>query len=404
MNYTKDYWTELKRSEIDDEPVLTAGVNAAWTITLNELNLKILKTILQTLRRLQEKHFIDISRQTEEQVIVLITNKVQSEDSNGIKTITELEVFIDKELKKIEDYLQNLAIPFTAPNANWSRTGLEFLDDICGILSENILDFHGIRFFMLFDEFENLREFQQVIINEWIKTSKNFVIKLTSKFEGQYTMMTNEVGQPLQAGQDYFSYELDYDLCDDKRLDTYQNLLWRISKKLLSIENFAETDVAKLLKTSKERELPQETIDEEIKNIRLSSGLEFNPEKITDYRNKLEIAAIFRLLRQRQKTDGRKSKKKIYDGFETYTYLSSGVIRIFLNLVGMAVYKAEDEGIDVRGGASIPSESQTWAANVISKAWLEKIPINLEEYGGDNVSIHCRYGRDFSRKVVIQLQ
>jgi hypothetical protein len=384
---TKDYelyknlMDKLKKSEIEDEPVLTAGVNAAWTLTLNELNLKILKTIMQTLQRLQEKRSIDIDRKLEEDIIELVFRKLSGREDDSFKTISDLEKYIDSELRKIEEYLQNLAIPFTTPTANWCRTGLEFLDELCGLLSETIPDLNGIRFFMLFDEFENLRPFQQIIINEWIKTSHNFVIKLTAKFEGQYTMMTNQSTQPLQDGQDYFSYELDYDLSDEKRRAAYQNLLLRISQKLLEIEKYTETDIQKLLKPTKERELPQETIDDEIKNIRESGGLEFIPEKIGDYRNKLEIAAIFRLLRKKQKTLGRRSKKKIYDGFETYTYLSSGVIRIFLNLVGMAIYKAEDDHINVRGGTSIPSDHQTWAANVISKAWLEKIPINLEEYG-----------------------
>ncbi|RLF93072.1 hypothetical protein DRN45_06120, partial [Thermococci archaeon] len=47
----------------------------------------------------------------------------------------------------------------------------------------------------------------------------------------------------------------------------------------------------------------------------------------------------------------------------------------------MAFYKAEDEGVNIKKGEKIPIEYQTWAAYVVSKAWLEKIPVNLEEYG-----------------------
>jgi hypothetical protein len=372
---------KLRKNEILDEPILTAGINAAWTISLNELNLKILKTIIQTLERLQEKSFIEINRMTEETIVNQLTFKLIAQENVTIKTFNALEKYIDQELQKIETYSQNLAIPFTNPVVNWCRPGLDFLDDACEIIARNVPDLNDARFFMLFDEFENLRPFQQIIINEWIKTASNFTVKLTAKFEGMYTRETNEPGQPLQAGQDYFTFELDYDLCDEKKKARYQNLLLQISQKLLTIEDYAEKDISKLLEVSKERELPQETIDNEINNIRTAAGLNFLPEKISDYRNKLEIAAIFRLLRKREKIEGRKTKKKMYDGFETFSYLSSGIIRIFLNLVGMAIYKAEDDGIAVREGKSIPAQHQTWAANVVSKAWLEKIPINLEKYG-----------------------
>ena len=47
----------------------------------------------------------------------------------------------------------------------------------------------------------------------------------------------------------------------------------------------------------------------------------------------------------------------------------------------MAYYKADDENIDVKSGEKITINNQTWAANIVSKAWLEKIPQNLEENG-----------------------
>jgi len=375
----KNLMDKLKRKEVEDEPVLTAGLNAAWTISLNELNLKILKTTIQTLQRLQKKSFVEISRKTEEDVIGLIVTNLTEQNAN-VRTFDDLEKYVNKELHKIELYLQNLAIPFASPVADWCQTGLEFLDGIFEILANNISDFKDIHFFMLFDEFENLRPFQQIIINEWIKTASNFTVKLSAKFEGMYTNRTHQ-GQPLQAGQDYFTFTLDYDLFDDTKYELYQNLLIQISEKLLTIENYAIKDIRKLLEESKERELPQEIVDNEIKNIRIAAGLEFSEKELSEYRNKLETAAIFRLLRKRQKIEGRKGKKKMYDGFVTYTYLSSGIIRIFLNLVGMALYKAENDGINVKEGKSIPTQHQTWAAYVVSKAWLEKIPINLEEYG-----------------------
>jgi len=371
---------KLKKGQLNSEPVLTAGMNAAWTISLNEINLKILKTTIQNLIRLREKKMIEIDRQTEEAVCASTMEKLNPPPVVNIRNFDELTSFTNTELKKIERYLQNLVIPFATPEPTWCQTGIEFLDEVFEIITDLIKDLRNTQVYLLFDEFENLRPFQQTIINEWIKTTRNFTVKVASKFEGMYTNMTLQ-GQPLQDGQDYFTLTLDYDLFDPQRKQQYQDLLLKICRNLLDIENYGEKDIQKILGEHKELELSREVIDEEIKRIRKSAGLEFSPDKIIEYRNKLELAAIFRLLRKKEKVEGRKSRKKIYSGFETYTYLSSGIVRIFLNLVGMAFYKAEGEGTNVKKGQKIPIEHQTWAAYVISKAWLEKIPVNLEEYG-----------------------
>lgn len=375
----KSLMAKLENNQSNNEPVLTAGINAAWVISLNEINLKILKTTLQNLKKLEMENSITISRTEEEEVTKQIMNKLNPSYTSAIRTFNDLINFIEVELKKIERYLQNLALPSATPEVNWCQTGIDFLDDVYETLLSHIDVLKNTHIYLLLDEFENLRPFQQTIINEWIKTARNFSVKVASKFEGMYTNMTQQ-GQPLQDGQDYFSWELDYNLFDNKNKEQYQCLLVKICSNLLTIEGYKEKDIRKILEEPK-LELPREVIDEEIKNIRETAGLQFSQEELSEYRNKLEIAAIFRLLRKKEKVEGRKSRKKIYAGFETYTYLSSGIIRIFLNLVGMAFYKAEDEGVDVKNGRKIPVDYQSWAAYVVSKAWLEKIPANLEKYG-----------------------
>ncbi|GJQ47588.1 MAG: hypothetical protein JETCAE04_33420 [Candidatus Jettenia caeni] len=115
---------------------------------------------------------------------------------------------------------------------------------------------------------------------------------------------------------------------------------------------------------------------------------------MSEYSNKLEVAAIFRLLREKGKVEGRKSRRKIYAGFDTYTYLSSGIIRIFLNLVGMAFYRAEGQGTNVKKGEKISVEDQNWAAHIVSKGYLEKIHKNIEAYGGINGEMMYQFVTD----------
>jgi hypothetical protein len=376
--------TWLPSKDIEEEPILTAGLNAVWAITLNELNFKILKTILKELKELAavQTPIITLGKAIEEKITREISEKLGVAQP-FLNDFDSLLKFIDVELLKIGKYVQDLSTPYAKPRADWTRTDIKFLDGLFEILSRNIREFQGIVFYLLLDEFENFRPIQQTIIIEWMKTAQNFVVKVASKFEGMYTHITLQ-GKPLQFGQDCpHPIELDYDLFDSSKKSAYQTLLLNICSNLLDIEGYTEKDIRKLLEEPKEPEIPKELIDKEIQKIRKNARLEFSPDKINEYRNKLQMAAVFRLLRERRKVSGRKTRKKIYAGFETYTYLSSGIVRIFLNLVGMALYRAEGDGINVKRGESIPAEHQTWAAYVVSRAWLEKIPENydLKEQG-----------------------
>lgn len=367
---------------IEGEPVLTAGLNAVWVITLNEINLKILKTILKELKDLSTSpdNIIILEEHEERKITEDIMEKLKTGETT-IENFQGLIRFIDNELSKISRYIQDLSIPHAEPKVDWCRTDIKFLDRIFPIITNNAKELRGITFYLLFDEFENLRQIQQTIIIEWVKTADNFVPKIASKFEGMYTNMTLQ-GQPLQFGEDCPDpIELDYNLFDHSKRKNYQELLIKICSSLMQIEGYKNDGIREILEEPKGPEMTQYEIDEEIKKTRVNAGQEFKSEKIREYRNKLQVAAIFRLLRERRKVEGRKSRRKICAGFETYSYLSSGIIRIFLNLVGMALYKAENEQIDVKNGEKIPVDHQSWAAYTVSKAWLEKIPENYDFMG-----------------------
>lgn len=387
----KDLWGKLANN-ITDEPVINTGISAAQRIFLDEINFKLLSAIVQKIKHLQVAHpVINIDMEMEQKVVSSIMQRLNP-TATGIRSFSDLVGFFNRELDKIKDYLQKITLPFAGePSVNWVTTGPDFLDGICKIFIDHINDLKDTRIYLLLDEYENLLAYQQQIINEWVKTSNNIGIKIGVKFEGMFTNMTLQ-GQQLQfkVGEcDEIS--LDYNLFSDTDFAKYQDLLRKICWNLLEIENYAEKNIQNTLEVSTAPELQQEVIDEEIRKI---VGENYRPEKIREHRNKLEVAAIFRLLRQKEKVEGRKSRKKIYAGFDTFTYLSSGIIRVFLNLVGMAFYRAEGNGIDVKGGQKISIEHQSWSARTVSKAYLERIHKNVEAYGGINGEVIYQFVTD----------
>lgn len=367
---------------IGEDPILSLGINSAWTISLNELNFKILMKLLKKLKSLSNSidQIIKIDENTERIISDKISKKLNIQ--NEIKNFNELIEFVDVELSLISTYLQELSLPYGDPKPIWHKTGIKFIDNIIEILKVNIADLRDLNFFLIFDEFENLRPYQQTIIIEWVKTASNFHPKIASKFEGIYTNLTLQ-GQPLQFGQDCpFPIVMDYDMLDPEKRKNFRNFLVQICKNLLEIEGWKNKNIIDLLPNLKEPEISQVLIDQKIKEIRENANLEYITENLEKYRNYLQNAAIFRLLKQRD-TVKKFGKSKIYAGFNTFSLLSSGIIRIFMNLASMSVYKAMKEGIKVDLGEPIPVKYQSLAAFSVSKGWLEKIPENYDfkEYG-----------------------
>jgi len=396
-----DQINHLEYGKAIKEPIISDALAIMLYITLNEMNYKIIKTIVENLIKYSNMSLLKISSGEEKNISVAISQKLFLEQEPYISFVDILKA-IDVELNKIEDYVQNRTLINGDDKPNWVKTGTDFLGNFIGILKNNIGDLRETNIYLLFDEFENLMPVQQVIINEWVKTAHNYVVKVSSKYEGMYTKETFENSQPLQFNQDCPDVKLDYDISYDKVLSSYQNLLLDICFKLLEIAGYKCKDIKVLLSESNTPELPQEVIDQEIKLIRTSNGLKYDVKMLPKYRTKLSEAAVFRLLSKKRKVEGRTTRQKRYCGFETFTYLSSGIIRIFLNLAGAAIYKAEQMGLPVKNGQNIPVDCQTWAADIVSKGWLDKVKTvqNIGELGEKTYQLLTDLGYIFRERLL----
>lgn len=385
---------KAEEEEYENEPILVAGAAAARAISLDEFNLKILKTTLEEIKMLHKNEGLKISHEAEERIVKKLSKLLGFETLKEIVKFDEIIDKVDKDLRSIQLYIRNLTLPYAQPSVDWTSSGTEFLDDIFKIVTTEIEQLNDVRVYLLFDEFENLNKIQQTIVNEWIKISKNFTVKAASKFEGHYTTATEE-GQCLQDGQDYLSLSMDYDLTDRSEKGKYQQLLKNICSNILEIEGYEERDIRNILEEPPKPELPQSVIDLEIRSIRNAAGQAIKEDNMDEYRRQMGLSAIFRILRRRERVEGRKMKTKIYAGFESYTYLSSGIPRIFLNLMGMAFYLSEASGKNTKKGDKISYQRQTEAAYKISRVWLENIPVNLEQLGDKMYAFICDLGDIF---------
>lgn len=347
---------------------IKSGIDMCRSLTMQELNLKILKAILEHFDKINKEQyrFLSISYEEEKTVVDSILSEMGINDSK-IDSFIGLIRKLNSELAKISVYLETMIYPQGKGGVpDWIPTRSNFLDEVFRTM-RYLEDLKGMRFYLLFDEFENLLGFQQEIINEWIKTASFFVVKVASKHNGILSSNTIE-GQTLQLGHDLHPISLDYDLTDISHFRKYKGFLKVLSENLLKISNFKSTDIEEILSDPDFIEIPDSEIRDEIKQMREDHKLEFKEENIKKYEEKAKISATFRLL-------NRSGKRKVYFGFDTFAYLSSGTIRTFLNLAGMAFYLAEEEEkIDVSKRFTIPAKTQGRAANYVSRTWLNRIP------------------------------
>ena len=111
-------------------------------------------------------------------------------------------------------------------------------------------------------------------------------------------------------------------------------------------------------------------------------------------RHRLGNAAVFRVLHR----GGRRRKQ--YAGFDDLVTLSSGIIRLFLELAGLSYHFAVEEGIDVKGGQPIRRSHQTNAAYVLSDYYLTTIKNNVAAVGPQIQQLVIDLGDIFRAKLL----
>jgi hypothetical protein len=234
------------------------------------------------------------------------------------------------------------------------------------------------QFTVLLDEYENLFSYQKVIVNSLIKLGPpHFSVKVARKVGTEETSRTT-LGQELQEGHDYNRIPLIYSVEDDADFARYLDLLEQIVSRLLRNQNLPAATLASILPPDNSDEVdPQELQDEILKLAKLTPttlkklSVGEQLEKATYYRE----AAVYRLLYGRR---GRRTEKR-FAGHKELAFLSSGVIRYFQEILGMAYHLQTSSAIP--SPLSISPDNQSRAVHTVSNHNLATLSRNVETYG-----------------------
>jgi hypothetical protein len=237
-----------------------------------------------------------------------------------------------------------------------------------------IAEFNNCRIFFLLDEYENLAEFQQRVVNTLAKLRPlSMSLKVATRALGVKSVVDLQ-GEPIQRPRDYHVVELDYKPNDAR----YRELLYDIASKRLEAEGFSTTDVGELLSPSpKYHPSNEDAVLAALACLLAENGTRFDELDRAARNEKLHhwsVALVFRLCKDRR-------QPFTYAGFDDFADLSSGIISSFLEFCKLSFYLAQADGVDVRSGEPIPWDTQNEAVYSASRAYFDYIERNIPETG-----------------------
>ena len=268
-------------------------------------------------------------------------------------------------------YQENATVPI-------ATLDIASFKQIIDVVKTSIPELKGSQFTLLLDEYENLLRHQKLVVNDMVKLGPpDLSVKIAKKVGTAETSDTLS-GQQLQEIHDYTRIPLVYSVDDDKELRNYRSLLAAITLRALASQSVTITDVNTLLPKFSKPEFSANDIEQEVKQLvgvgkwnRLSAGE--RQERLAHYSH----TAAYRLIYG--KPGG--GREKEFAGFEDLAFLSSGVIRYFQEIVGMAYHLQFAAQALPAHTVAIEPDHQTRAVYVVSQHNLAALSRNVERYG-----------------------
>jgi hypothetical protein len=347
--------------------------DAAIHLFQHVFNMLLLRSLVDALVEAENQGVIQIGHHAETRIVKEIAEYAGFPSTAA--SFVDLLAQARREERQVNNYIGALRLGGAATPYGGTHTSIhEFIDFCCKSVLQAVSDLKGCRIFFLLDEYENLAEFQQRVVNTLAKLRPlSLSIKIAARALGVKSVVDLQ-GEPIQRPRDYHVVELDYNPNDAG----YRELLFDIASKRLEAEGFVIKDIRKLLlEAPRFHPSNEKVVLATLSELLSQSGKNFADLDVQAQREKLHqwsVALVFRLAKDRQ-------QPYTYAGFDDFADLSSGIISSFLEFCKLAFYLAQAEGTNVHAGNAIPWKTQNEAVYLASRAYFEYIERNVPETG-----------------------
>jgi len=295
-------------------------------------------------------------------------------------TIEELLDNLGDAHSTIAEYIRRRFIYGEEATVPLASLDLNALKRIFGIVRDHVPDLQECMIVLLLDEYENLLPYSQRVVNTVVKlAAPDFSVKIAKKL-GSNDVSGTTLGQELQETHDYARLVLVYDVGDPDQLRDYRVLLERMMNNVMSNEGFNPRNPSDVLPASASLEVDEDSLNVEIaKLMKLDlAGYLGLPDEIRKERKNYYVeAATYRVLLNVRGS----GNKKRFSGFEELSFISSGVIRYFQEIVGVAFHLESAETELKKNSLVLSPKSQSEAVYIVSEHNLTTLSRNVEKFG-----------------------
>ena len=348
-------------------------------IFIDQLILRLGQSILSELKDCRKNKIPTIDDSIEEKISKIISSSLRLPEKTTTFASTELS--IHEQISQITDYVRG-KIRKTKAEYTVKSLDQEALDFMCKQIIEAVPELKNRYICFLIDEYENFNDNQKIVLNTLVKFNEgtSYTFKIAAKKTAFNESQTLE-NQPLQEIHDYEKVDMDFDISDSEQKKRFANHVKKICEKIMKESGFVNCNIEEILEdrgdyfktNSKTLDgFTKEKIMAEIKSLYYASKKPWDSLTQTqlDYLySHYGVSAEYRLS---------KNKAKSYAGFGDFVTFSSGNLRIFVELCGMAYIFAIRDKIEPKQGQKISYKNQTKAIEQISDyhLWdIQDIPV-----------------------------
>ena len=359
---------ELEPGEVTDERTIE--------VFRQELFISMLEELIEELHNCIMSSFLKLSNDDERHLVADISSLLAISDQTPS---TNLYDFLINQIwpakRKISDFATRLFTFHESLDYPMPFLRIETLARVLQAIKKYIPLLKETTFAFLFDEMENLRVFQRAVVNTVIKQCRpSFTIKAAQKPTTQILSSTL-LNQELQETHDYHHIKIEYEI-EGSELAQYCTLLSSIVDRIMASED-GYIGLDKMLPKRKGNELNEQLILDEIAMMLGMQKNEFQALPANESNSKinhLHEAAIYRILSKKSGSSGRKH----FSGLSELAILSGGIVRYFLEMMGMAYHLWQESATDsAERKIIIDPEHQSTAAYVISAHAMHYITHNV---------------------------
>ncbi len=368
----------LRFSDSNEQDKLDTTTLAQLTdVFAQEFHLCLLESLVSEIAFCARTDTLNLKASDEMNLVRTIVDEF-SDDSPTISDFDSLLRHLIRMRRRLSEFIRRRFIYNQTLDVPVTCFDIYVLRQVISVVRKQPFFHSDTQITILLDEYENLLPYQKVVVNSLIKLGPpDFSVKVARKV-GSDEVSATTVGQELQEIHDYNRVSLVYSVDHNGDFQLYLKLLDDMVSKALIDCGLQAVALSSLLPSFVESELPEDRLIDEVVSLLRVDRTEFDSwsqsvqKERTQYYSK---AAVYRALSRRS---GPGAKKR-FSGYRELAFISSGVIRFFQEILGMAYHLQQSN--DGRYQSRIDPSHQTQAVHIVSGHNLATLSRNVEVYG-----------------------